>query len=147
MECLIKWADERGHQITPFGLDLSAKLIDLAKKRLTEHEDNFVIGCATEWVSPIKFDFVRTELSYVLIEHQEKYLNTLFSTFIKEDGKLILTEYRTKKQNHKEPWTTDKLRNWEFEVIDQVSAVYENRELLRAVVVMRKSDSLANPAE
>jgi 2-polyprenyl-3-methyl-5-hydroxy-6-metoxy-1,4-benzoquinol methylase len=138
LESLVKWVSEKGLKLTPYGIDLSEKLITAAKARLPAYADNLVVGNANKWVSPIKFDFVRTELSYVLDESQEQYLQKIFSNLLAPDGKLIITEYRTKKQSVKEPWSTDKVVNWDFEVVKKVSAVFEKKELLRGVVLVRK---------
>jgi SAM-dependent methyltransferase len=141
LECLVKWTAERGIKIVPWGIDLSEKLIAVAKERLAGYASNLVVGSATKWVSPIKFDFVRAELGYVLDESQEQFIQKIFSNFLSPEGKLIVTEYRSKKQNVKEPWSTDKIINWDFDIIKKASAVYEKRELLRVVVLARKSTS------
>lgn len=138
LECLIKWTAEKGLSLTPYGIDLSAKLIEVAKTRLTKYAGNFFVGSATKWTSPVKFDFIRTELGYVLDESQEKFLYTLTNNFLAADGKLIITEYRSLKQNVKEPWSTDKIVNWDFDLVTQKSAIYERREMLRALVLVRK---------
>ena len=141
LECLLKWSAERGIKLTPYGIDLSEKLIAVAKTRLPDHPANFVVGNAMKWSSPIKYDYVRTELGYVLDESQEQYLQAVFSNFLDTGGKLIVTEYRTKKQNSKEPWSTDKLINWDFDIVKKTATVYEKKELLRIVVLARKPGS------
>ncbi|HSW58328.1 MAG TPA: class I SAM-dependent methyltransferase [Dehalococcoidales bacterium] len=138
LECLVKWSGDRGFKLVPWGIDLSEKLIALARSRLSDFSANFTVGSALKWTSPQKFDFVRTELSYVLDESQEQYLQRVFSNYVNPDGKVIITEYRTKKQDIKEPWSTDKLVNWDFAVVKKASAVVNNRELLRLCVLMRK---------
>src|SRR5688572_26793355 len=39
MESVVKWAREDGHKLEAFGLDISAKLVDLARRRLPEWRD------------------------------------------------------------------------------------------------------------
>jgi 2-polyprenyl-3-methyl-5-hydroxy-6-metoxy-1,4-benzoquinol methylase len=138
LECLKKWTAEKGFTLVPHGLDLSEKLIVVAKTRLPGFAANLAVGNATQWTSQIKFDFVRTELGYVLDESQEQYLQKLFANLIAPDGKLIITEYRSLKQNTKEPWSADKLINWDFQITKKISTVYEKKELLRIVVLQRK---------
>ncbi len=139
LECLVKWAAESGITLVPYGIDLSAKLIAAAKTRLSAFSNNLVVGSATKWVSPIKYDYVRTELSYVLDESQEQYLQKVFSAFTAPEGKVIITEYRTKKQDTKEPWSTDKVVNWDFDIVKRTSTVIDKKELLRVIVLVRKS--------
>jgi 2-polyprenyl-3-methyl-5-hydroxy-6-metoxy-1,4-benzoquinol methylase len=142
LECLVKWSAEKGLKVLPYGIDLSEKLIAAAKSRLTDYTNNLAVGSGTKWVSPIKYDFVRTELSYVLDESQEQYLNKVFTNFLNPEGKLILTEYRSKKQNAKEPWSTDKIVNWDFVIIKKISRIFENKEILRVVVLGRKAQPI-----
>lgn len=58
IECILKWAAERGFEITPYGLDVSEKLIGLARQRVPEFSGNFYVGNAFYWGPVIKFDFV-----------------------------------------------------------------------------------------
>jgi ubiquinone/menaquinone biosynthesis C-methylase UbiE len=142
LECLMKWSAEKGFKLTPHGIDLSEKLIAVAQKRLPDYAKNLVVGNATKWTSSTKFDFIHTELGYVLDESQEQYLYKLCTNFLAPDGKLIVTETRSKKQNVKEPWSTDKIVNWEFNLVLQKSAIYERKEMLRALVLVRKPEIL-----
>lgn len=65
LECLLAWTRLKGVEITPYGLDHSAKLVELAKKRLPQFQDNLFAGNAWDWEPPRRFDYVRTELVYV----------------------------------------------------------------------------------
>lgn len=109
LESLMKWTAERGIKIVPWGIDLSEKLIAVAKERLAAYGANLVVGSATKWVSPVKFDFVRTELGYVLDESQEQFIQKIFSNFLNPEGKLIVTEYRSKSRMSKNPGLLTKL--------------------------------------
>jgi 2-polyprenyl-3-methyl-5-hydroxy-6-metoxy-1,4-benzoquinol methylase len=142
LESLVKWTGERGIKLEPYGIDLSEKLITVAKERLKGYTNNLVVGSVTKWVTPLKFDYIRTELGYVLDESQEQYLNKLASSFLNPDGRLIITEYRTKKQNTKEPWSTDKIMNWDFVIGKKISTIIDKKELLRIVVLTRKPSPL-----
>jgi 2-polyprenyl-3-methyl-5-hydroxy-6-metoxy-1,4-benzoquinol methylase len=138
LECLMKWTAERGLTLEPFGIDLSEKLVAIAKNRLPRYSNNLEVANATRWTITHKFDYIRTELGYVLDDAQEQYLVKLATTFLNPDGKLLITEYRTKKQNVKEPWSTDKVINWDFNIVKTVSKVIDKKELLRLVVLTRK---------
>lgn len=41
LECLVTWTGNRGLKLTPYGLDHSAKLIELARQRLPRYADHF----------------------------------------------------------------------------------------------------------
>jgi len=46
LECCLKWTVERGILIEPYGLDISEKLVALAKQRLPQYADRFFVGNA-----------------------------------------------------------------------------------------------------
>src|SRR5207249_2215965 len=50
MESVAVWAAERGIVIEPYGVDLSAGLIDLARCRLPLRADRLWVGNAVDWV-------------------------------------------------------------------------------------------------
>jgi 2-polyprenyl-3-methyl-5-hydroxy-6-metoxy-1,4-benzoquinol methylase len=135
LENILKWTS---HSITPFGIDLSQKLIELAKARLPQYSSNFFVGSATDWTSPITFDYIRIELESVLSDSQEQFLHKLLNSYLAPDGKLLLTEYRSKKDSAKKPWLNEKVESWGFNIVDQKSAFIENTELTRVLVLTRK---------
>ncbi len=93
LECLLKWTDERGLQIDPYGLDISEKLLSLAKARLPEYTDQLYLGNAFTWKPPQRFDFVRTELVYVPDELEREFIGRLMENFIKPGGRLLIASY------------------------------------------------------
>jgi ubiquinone/menaquinone biosynthesis C-methylase UbiE len=137
LESIVEWTGDRGLTVTPYGLDISEKLLVLAKERLAKYSKNLFVGSAPYWVSPVKFDYVRTELGYVLEESQEKYLHQIFNSYLAQDGKLLLTEYRSKKQSPKEPWMDEKVKKWDFYIAGRASGFYEGKELTRVLVLTR----------
>src|SRR5215210_1969374 len=49
MECVARWAAEDGHAIEPYGLDISEKLAELARRRLPAWRDRIFTGNALFW--------------------------------------------------------------------------------------------------
>jgi len=49
LECLMRWASEQGNTIVPYGLDISEKLVRLAKQRLPRYTSNLFVGNAWSW--------------------------------------------------------------------------------------------------
>lgn len=137
LECILKWIGEKGIKIIPYGLDLSRRLIDLAKKRLPQYKANLYIGNGWNWASPIQFDYVRTEAVYVPECLQKSYIERIINLYLKERGKLLVAEYRSRKDDPKKPWVDKTLKDWGFKVTKEVSGFYDNKELTR-VVVLRK---------
>ena len=65
MESLVAWAAEDGQALEPYGVEISARLADLARARLPHWADRIWTGNAMTWVPPRRFDVVRTGLDYV----------------------------------------------------------------------------------
>jgi 2-polyprenyl-3-methyl-5-hydroxy-6-metoxy-1,4-benzoquinol methylase len=59
MECLPRWTSAK---VEPFGLDISAELVDLARRRLPHWRDRLWVGNALTWDPPKRFTYVRTGL-------------------------------------------------------------------------------------
>jgi SAM-dependent methyltransferase len=93
LECCLRWTAERGVRIDPYGLDLSARLVELARKRLPQYAERFVVGNAFEWIPPMRFDYVRTELVYVPGDHEKEYVDFLLEHCVKPGGRLLIANY------------------------------------------------------
>ena len=65
LECILNWTRESGLRITPYGLDISEKLVALARQRLPQHAEHIFVGNAWGWSPPQTFDYVNTTLYYV----------------------------------------------------------------------------------
>ncbi len=136
LECLMKWTS---YSLTPYGIDSSLKLVRLAKERLPQFEANLVVANAPEWSSPVKFDFVRTDLDGVLEDLQEQYVNRLMYKYIAPNGKLLLVEHRTKKDSQARPWLNEKVSKWGLYIADQKSAFIDGKELTRLLVFVKQA--------
>ena len=93
LECCVKWTGERGIVIQPYGLDISRKLVQLARRRLPQVADHFFVGNAREWIPSLRFDYVRTELVYVPAEYEKSYVGHLLKSYLKLGGRLLVTNY------------------------------------------------------
>lgn len=96
LECILKWTAERGITVTPYGLDLSAKLAEMAKQRLPNFADNIFVGNAWNWPPPFKFDYVRTELCYLPEALYRDYVARLLAEYLKPGGRLLVAHYRNR---------------------------------------------------
>jgi SAM-dependent methyltransferase len=156
LECVRKWTAERGLKVVPYGLDISAKLVELARARLPQFSDNIYAGNSWDWVPPRRFDFVRTELVYVPGELQTEYVNRLLSEIVSAGGSLLVAEYRSRSQpaDHTsyeqtlhgkggdaivfQPAPVEAaLEGWGFRVSKVVSGYYEGKEVTRVGLVKR----------
>jgi len=135
LECVLRWAADNGVQIDPWGLDLSDRLVALGKDRLPDHAGKLFVANALTWRPPRRFDYVRTELCYVPEEYQHPYVSRLLDEYLRPGRKLLVTEYRGRKESSAGPWIDDVLRNLGCAVDSCVSGFWEGKELTRVAVV------------
>jgi len=93
LECLVAWAAERGRRIVPYGVDLSEKFIDLARRRLPKHADHFWVANAWAWSPPRRFRFVYALLDSVPDESMGTYAHRLLDRSVETGGRLIAGHY------------------------------------------------------
>ncbi|MBN2076939.1 MAG: class I SAM-dependent methyltransferase [Dehalococcoidales bacterium] len=137
LECVLKWTSERNLEIIPYGIDLSEKLIKMAKERLPEYAGNLYTGNGWDWENPVKFDYVRTELVYVPEHLQNKYLDRILKTYLTENGKLLVAEYGLSSRPPNTSYIGNLLEAWDYNVIDRKSGYYEGKEHTRIYVIAR----------
>jgi SAM-dependent methyltransferase len=99
LECLVLWSKEKGVKLTPFGVDISAKLIDVAKKCLPQYKSNFQTANAWEWIPPRKFRYVYSIYDNVPDELFIDYINHLLKNYVEHDGTLIIGAYGSISKN------------------------------------------------
>lgn len=135
LECVIKWTAERGLSTVPYGLDLSKQLIELAKKRLPGYRDNLYVGNGWDWINPLKFAYVRTELCYVPDDLRRQYIEHILKQYLEDTGELLIAEYRSRNDPTSLPWIDETLTKWGFRIVRIISGYDNGKELTRIVVV------------
>jgi len=138
LECIIKWMNERNLSIIPFGLDISTRLVDLAKDRLPKYKNNIFVGNAWNWKNPLKFDYVRTELVYVPEHLQKRFVKKIISSYLTDNGKLLITEYLNNKGQYNIPEIGNMLMDWGYDISNQVSGYCNNKEMTKVFVICKK---------
>ncbi|MCP4007063.1 MAG: methyltransferase domain-containing protein [bacterium] len=93
LECLVSWANEDGFQLIPYGVDQSAALIELARKRLPRFQKHLFNANVWSWIPPRRFDFVYTLADVVPEEFLGPYLRRLRTDFLEPSGRLIIGSY------------------------------------------------------
>jgi len=133
LECLLHWTSAKGLELSPYGLDLSEPLVELARKRLPTFRDHFFVGNAWDWEPPCRFDSVRLELCYVPPEYRQRFVDRTLHTFLKPDGSLLVAEYRSSRDAHADtPWVDEELRTMGYTVFGAASGFdLDGRELTR----------------
>jgi SAM-dependent methyltransferase len=123
MESVVAWAREDGHVVAPYGLDISEKLVALARERLPQWRERIFVGNALLWEPPMPFDFVRTELVYVPEMLRQQYTERLRRRVVAPGGRLIVCSYGSSRPEgaRAEP-LIDEIRGWGLS-IDRVDDV------------------------
>ncbi|AFZ30162.1 hypothetical protein Glo7428_1601 [Gloeocapsa sp. PCC 7428] len=143
LECLVAWSRLKGIKLTPYGLDYSAKLVALAQERLSTYADNIYVGNAWNWTPPQRFDYVRTELNYVPRNYQKRFVKRLIAKFVSQDGRLIISQYRSSRDDLRQGWIDRDLAAWGFEVTEIHSGYSgDGLELCRVAVLHLETPKL-----
>jgi SAM-dependent methyltransferase len=94
METLAAWVAESGHCIEPYGLELSNRIAERARKRLPHWAARIWTGNVMKFEPPIRFDYVTALADAVPIQSRGELLMRLARLFLKPGGRLILSCYR-----------------------------------------------------
>ena len=94
LESLVGWCADRGHTITPHGVDFVPELVELARQRLPAHADNFHAANAYYWAPPRRYRFVQVLLgTTVPPADQRAFLTRVLNELVASSGRLIATQY------------------------------------------------------
>lgn len=93
LQCLAAWGQERGIQITPYGLDIGPRLIKLARRRLPMYADHFFVGNARNWEPPRTFRYVYALYDAVPDEYFAEFVRRLLTRTVALNGRLIIGAY------------------------------------------------------
>ena len=93
LECLMEWGKARDVALAPHGLDCSADLIALARRRLPKHADHFHVGNAWGWVPPRSYTYVYSLWDCVPPDYVGAYVKQLLRTTVTPRGTLIIGAY------------------------------------------------------
>ena len=137
IECILKWTAERNINLIPYGIDLSEKLVELAKKRLPVYKHNLYTGNGWSWNNQIRFDYVRTEIVYVPEELRRQYVERIIEKYLADEGHLLLAEYRNSRDPADLPWLRQTLEKWGLKPERYTSGIYDDKELTRVWVIKK----------
>jgi hypothetical protein len=94
MESLHRWGAERGRTIEPYGLEISARMAALARRRLPAWADRIFVGNVLDWTPPRRFDVVHTGLDYVLPPRRRALVRRLLDRFLEPGGCVVVRAER-----------------------------------------------------
>jgi SAM-dependent methyltransferase len=96
MESLERWGRSRGMAISVFGLDISPRLVALARERLPHWADRIAVGNVMTWSPPRRFDVVHTGLDYVPPARRRDLVERILERFLLPGGRIVLRAERSR---------------------------------------------------
>lgn len=99
LESLMNWGRLRDLEIVPFGIDLSAKLIALAQKRLPQFADHFHVANAWDRHPHRRYDYVYALWDCVPEDYLTEFVRRLIGRCVSPVGRLILGAYGSLSRN------------------------------------------------
>jgi 8-oxo-dGTP pyrophosphatase MutT (NUDIX family) len=134
MESVLRWASEDGHQLEPYGLDISPRLADLARQRVPNWRERIFVGNALFWKPPFRFEYVRTEIVYVPASRRRQYIERLLEAFLAPDGRLLVCSYGSSRpEGIRAEALIDDIQDWGF----AVEGVHDFRSDAHGFVITR----------
>lgn len=94
MESLHRWGAERGMRIEPYGVDISWRLVSLARRRLPHWADRIFEANVMRWAPPRRFDVVHTALDYMPPWRRREHVERVLREFLVPGGRLVLRAAR-----------------------------------------------------
>jgi hypothetical protein len=94
MESLHRWAAERNRVVEPYGLEISARMAALARRRLPHWAERIFVGNALDWKAPRRFDVVHTGLDYVLPNRRRRLVQHLLADVAAPGGSVVIRAER-----------------------------------------------------
>ncbi|MBV8136430.1 MAG: hypothetical protein JO121_12495 [Deltaproteobacteria bacterium] len=94
METLCEWAADRNVRVEPYGLELSQRIAERARRRLTRWAERIWSGNVMTWMPPMRFDYVTLLPELVAAELGGAMLVRVRDQFLKPAGRLIVSCYR-----------------------------------------------------
>ena len=125
MESVAAWGAEDGHVLEPYGVDISARLADLARRRCPQWADRIWTANAARWQPPRRFDVVRTGLDYVPDGSRERYVAQLL-TFLEPGGRLVVGAFNEESDRET---LADAVESWGHPVVGRTTRPHRHPAL------------------
>lgn len=90
MESLHRWGAERGIAVEPYGMDVSWRIVALARRRLPHLADRIFVGNAIDWTPPRRFDVVQAGLDEAPPPRRRELVDRILTTVVEPGGILVL---------------------------------------------------------
>lgn len=124
METLARWTAEKGVHIEPYGLDLSTRIVDVARKRLPHWADRIWSGNAMTWEPPMRFDYVTVLADCVPPTQRHALVDRLMARFLHPRGRLVFSIYipQSPEPPAENPPASEVLRRFGYDVAGETES-------------------------
>jgi 2-polyprenyl-3-methyl-5-hydroxy-6-metoxy-1,4-benzoquinol methylase len=124
MATLARWCAEVGVRIEPYGLDLSARIAEAARRRLPHWADRIWAGNVMTWEPPMRFDYVTVLADFVPAGARRGLIDRVITKFLNPNGRLIFSIYipRPPEAPAEIPPASDVLRSFGYRVTGEAEA-------------------------
>ena len=130
MQSVHEWAHQDGRALEPYGVEISAALADLARRRCPQWADRIWTANALGWQPARRFDYVRTGLDYVPAARRADLVRHLLDHVVAADGRLLVG---VTNEERDKPGLADALRAWGFTVAGTATRPHSHPALRRTV--------------
>ncbi len=93
METIARWTAENGVHVEPYGLDLSARIVAVARQRLPHWAGRIRSGNVMTWEPPRRFDYVTVLADCVPPARRRDLIDRLLTRFLHPRGRLVFSIY------------------------------------------------------
>jgi phosphotransferase family enzyme/methyltransferase family protein len=94
LESLVRWGEQRGLAIDPYGIDISWRLVSLAQRRWPVMADRFEVANVLDHVPSRRYDLVHTALDCVPERRHRQHVERLLAEFTSPGGRVVLRPER-----------------------------------------------------
>jgi SAM-dependent methyltransferase len=98
LECLVRWGHEQGLHLIPHGVDIGSRLIELARRRLSDFAENLHVGNGWDWEPPRRYQYVYTVHECVPTDYLAEYIRRTLDRLVEPGGRLIVGSYGSRSQ-------------------------------------------------
>jgi SAM-dependent methyltransferase len=94
MQSLEHWGSERALRVVAHGLEISARLVSLARRLWPERAERLSVGNLLDWAPPRRYDLVHTALDYVPPARWRAAIERLRRDLLAPGGRIVLRAER-----------------------------------------------------
>lgn len=131
MSSVEKWSADRGLAVEPYGVEISPRLADLARRRYPKWRERIWTANADGWEPPMQFDVVRTGLDYVPRRDREGFVSHLFTRAVAPGGRLVVGKNN---EDRGRSAIADDLRSWGWADVREIRRPHTHPDVEVSVV-------------